>query len=239
MVLSLRTSSHDKPYHLSHNYRYHKHQKAKTSFVSLTKKQSPPLTSYFLHHTSFGHIGHCGHAYSESLSKKSLVSKNKKQEIQCHTEITETFSAKILSLRKIFVLWQELCFPCRQTFWRDQKRAFIIAQSLPTAIAWHRHNPNQKLFRPCLHIKLLHFLALRREWGFAPLCGAAATFSGYSKDPSRSSCLAFAQRKCAHKMIYSVDEFVSTKFASAEASRSLARQKYASAEASRSFAVQK
>ena len=27
--------------------------------------------------------------------------------------------------------------------------------------------------------------ALRREWGFAPLCGAAATFSGYSKDPSR------------------------------------------------------
>ena len=28
-------------------------------------------------------------------------------------------------------------------------------------------------------------LALRREWGFAPLCGAVATFSGYSKDPSR------------------------------------------------------
>ena len=27
--------------------------------------------------------------------------------------------------------------------------------------------------------------ALRREWGFAPLCGAVATFSGYSKDPSR------------------------------------------------------
>ena len=26
---------------------------------------------------------------------------------------------------------------------------------------------------------------LRREWGFAPLCGVAATFSGYSKDPSR------------------------------------------------------
>ena len=25
----------------------------------------------------------------------------------------------------------------------------------------------------------------RREWGFAPLCGAIATFSGYSKDPSR------------------------------------------------------
>ena len=24
---------------------------------------------------------------------------------------------------------------------------------------------------------------LRREWGLAPLCGAAATFSGYSKDP--------------------------------------------------------
>ena len=28
-------------------------------------------------------------------------------------------------------------------------------------------------------------LSLRREWGFAPLRGAAATFSGYSKDPSR------------------------------------------------------
>ena len=27
--------------------------------------------------------------------------------------------------------------------------------------------------------------ALRREWRFAPLCGAVATFSGYSKDPSR------------------------------------------------------
>ena len=27
--------------------------------------------------------------------------------------------------------------------------------------------------------------SLRREWGFAPLCGAAATFSGRSKDPSR------------------------------------------------------
>ena len=26
---------------------------------------------------------------------------------------------------------------------------------------------------------------LRREWGFAPLCGARATFSGSSKDPSR------------------------------------------------------
>ena len=30
---------------------------------------------------------------------------------------------------------------------------------------------------------------LRREWGLAPLCGAAATFSGYSKDPSRHSPL--------------------------------------------------
>ena len=28
-------------------------------------------------------------------------------------------------------------------------------------------------------------LSLRREWGLAPLCGAVATFSGYSKDPSR------------------------------------------------------
>ena len=28
-------------------------------------------------------------------------------------------------------------------------------------------------------------LLLRREWGLAPLCGAVATFSGYSKDPSR------------------------------------------------------
>ena len=27
--------------------------------------------------------------------------------------------------------------------------------------------------------------ALHREWGFAPLCGAVATSSGYSKDPSR------------------------------------------------------
>ena len=27
--------------------------------------------------------------------------------------------------------------------------------------------------------------ALRREWGFAPLCGAGTTFSGFSKDPSR------------------------------------------------------
>ena len=26
---------------------------------------------------------------------------------------------------------------------------------------------------------------LRREWGFAPLCGARATFSGSSEDPSR------------------------------------------------------
>ena len=26
---------------------------------------------------------------------------------------------------------------------------------------------------------------LRRDWGVAPLCGAVATFSGYSKDPSR------------------------------------------------------
>ena len=25
----------------------------------------------------------------------------------------------------------------------------------------------------------------RREWGFAPLCGAGTTFSGSSKDPSR------------------------------------------------------
>ena len=31
----------------------------------------------------------------------------------------------------------------------------------------------------------LPFGPLRREWGFAPLCGVAATFSGYSKDPSR------------------------------------------------------
>ena len=27
--------------------------------------------------------------------------------------------------------------------------------------------------------------ALRREWGFAPLCGAESTFSTFSKDPSR------------------------------------------------------
>ena len=28
-------------------------------------------------------------------------------------------------------------------------------------------------------------LALRREWGFALLCGAESTFSTFSKDPSR------------------------------------------------------
>ena len=30
-----------------------------------------------------------------------------------------------------------------------------------------------------------HLSSPRREWGLAPLCGAVATFSGYSKDPSR------------------------------------------------------
>ena len=30
-----------------------------------------------------------------------------------------------------------------------------------------------------------HLSSLRREWRLAPLCGAAATFSGRSKDPSR------------------------------------------------------
>jgi|GEM_PF-5549380 len=34
----------------------------------------------------------------------------------------------------------------------------------------------------CLRCRLCF---LRREWGLAPLCGAAATFSGRSKDPSR------------------------------------------------------
>jgi hypothetical protein len=30
-----------------------------------------------------------------------------------------------------------------------------------------------------------HLSSLRREWGLAPLCGAAATFTGCSEDPSR------------------------------------------------------
>ena len=48
---------------------------------------------------------------------------------------------------------------------------------------------------------------LRREWGLAPLCGAAATFSGYSKDPSRLMKASFPRSlspslfTCSHKPV--------------------------------------
>ena len=38
--------------------------------------------------------------------------------------------------------------------------------------------------------------SLRREWGFAPLCGAGAAFSGSSEDPSRPNSLARTRALC-------------------------------------------
>ena len=58
--------------------------------------------------------------------------------------------------------------------------------------------------------------SLRREWGFAPLCGAETTFSGFSKDPSRplrrelktthTTCCAQSCDSCRYDARYQLED---------------------------------
>ena len=61
---------------------------------------------------------------------------------------------------------------------------------------------------------MARFSVLRRKWGFAPLCEAAATFSGSSKGPSRLlgdslSCPLENKLSDVHEMLLRLSELPS------------------------------